>query len=41
VGKLGQVLLVGNQTTKQTVPFSNPVPKRLFINYNYDVLSAN
>jgi aminopeptidase N len=41
VGKLGQVLLVGNQTITQKIPFGATVPKRLLINYNYDVLSAN
>ena len=41
IGRMGQLMLKGNQTLKQAVPFSNPVPKRLFINYNYDVLSAN
>lgn len=41
VGKLGQALLVGNQTMQQLVPVPDNGPKRLFINYNYDVLSAN
>ncbi len=41
VGKLGQLLLVGNQTLSQKVPVGATVPKRLMINYNYDVLSAN
>jgi aminopeptidase N len=41
VGRLGQVLLVGNQTITQKVPVGATVPKRLMINYNYDVLSAN
>jgi aminopeptidase N len=41
VGKLGQVLLVGNQTISQTIPFGTSVPKRLLINYNYDVLATN
>jgi len=41
VGKLGQLLLTGNQTITQTVPFGTNVPKRLMINYNYDVLSTN
>jgi len=41
VGKLGQVLLVGNQTISETVPFGTVIPKRLLINYNYDVLTSN
>jgi hypothetical protein len=41
VGKLGQVLLEGNETITQKVPFGATVPKRLMINYNYDVLTAN
>jgi aminopeptidase N len=41
VGMLGQVALEGNSTLTQKVPFGTTVPKRLMINYNYDVLSAN
>jgi hypothetical protein len=41
IGKLGQVLLVGNQTITQKISLGATVPKRLMINYNYDVLSAN
>jgi hypothetical protein len=32
---------VGNQTISQTIPFGTSVPKRLLINYNYDVLATN
>ncbi|MGA3125115.1 MAG: M1 family aminopeptidase [Candidatus Korobacteraceae bacterium] len=41
VGRLGQMLLVGNQTITQKIPLGATVPKRLMVNYNYDVLSAN
>jgi len=41
VGVLGQILLVGNQTNTQKIPFSGTVPKRLMINYNDDILTAN
>jgi hypothetical protein len=39
VGKLGQVMLVGNQTITQKVPLGNTSPVRMMINYNYDVLA--
>jgi hypothetical protein len=41
VGMLGQLLLVGNQTNTQKIPFSGTVPQRLMINYNDDILTAN
>ncbi len=42
VGRLGQMLLIGNQTSTQKVPFgAMAVPKRFMLNYNYDVLSLN
>ncbi len=41
IGKLGKLLLVGNQTVSQKVPIGDTIPKRLMINYNYDVLSTN
>jgi hypothetical protein len=41
VGRLEQVLMVGNQTITQKVPVGATVPKRLMINFNADVLSAN
>lgn len=41
VGKLGTAFLEGNQTITQKVPFGSTVPKRLIINYNYDVLSTD
>jgi hypothetical protein len=41
VGFLGRVSLAGNQTITQKIPFSAVQPKRLMINYNLDVLSAN
>ena len=41
VGQLGQLLLVGNETRTQKIPFSGTVPQRLMINYNDDILTAN
>jgi hypothetical protein len=41
VGKLGSAFMEGNQTITQKVPFGSTVPKRLIINYNYDVLSTD
>ena len=42
IGRLGVVPMRGNTTMAQKVPLGKmPAPKRLLINYYYDVLSGN